>query len=110
MFPPKKIAPSRKDHRGRKQRHNDSIEIIWDDGVCMEGILFGTQECNGYKYPKQLGSFPKYSDLGKYMRNRLKVADGQPIRRIHLEKYGRDNIGITLLSEGIYKFDFSINI
>ena len=108
LFPPKQSSPKRYDNRGRKHRHNDFIEIIWDDGVCMEGLLFGSQEREGIKYPKQIGSFPHYSEMGKYIRKRLGVPEGQPIRKLHLTRYGRDTINISLLNEGVYKFDFSV--
>jgi hypothetical protein len=94
---------------GRMHRHNDSIEIIWDDGVCMDGLFFGNQTIDGIMYPKQVGSFPHYAEMGKYLRKRLKVPSEQPVRRFHLDSYGRTDIGISLISEGVYKFDFSVN-
>jgi hypothetical protein len=108
LFPAKQVNPLKFDGRGRKHRHNDSIEIIWDDGVCMAGLLFGNQIVDGTMYPKQVGSFPHYAEMGKYLRQRLNVPNGQPVRLSHLKRYGRDTIGISLLSEGVYKFDFSV--
>lgn len=108
LFPAKQVSPKKFDGRGKKHRNNDNIEIIWDDGVCMAGLFFGNQTVNGVKYPKQVGSFPHYAEMGKYLRRRLNVPDAQPVRRSHLERYGRDTIGISLLSEGIYRFDFSV--
>lgn len=108
LFPPKQQAPTQADGRGRPQRHNDKIDIIWDDGTTMEGIFFGNSSIDNVLFPKQVGSFPSYSEMGKYFRKRLRVPLGQPIRKHHLEAYGRTNIGISLISEGIYKFDFSI--
>ena len=109
LFPPKQINPLRYDGRGKIHRHNDHVEIIWDDGVCMDGLFFGNQNIDGIMYPKQVGSFPHYAEMGKYLRQRLNVPEGQPIRKFHLKRYGRDTIGISLINEGVYKFDFSIN-
>jgi hypothetical protein len=108
LFPPKQVNPLKFDGRGRIHRHNDNIEIIWDDGVCMDGLFFGNQEIDGVLYPKQVGSFPHYAEMGKYLRDRIGVPYGQPIRKLHLDRYGRDTIDISLISEGVYKFDFSV--
>ncbi|MGJ3234825.1 restriction endonuclease PLD domain-containing protein [Marivirga sp.] len=108
LFQPKQINPQSLDKRGRMQRHNDSIEIIWDDGVTMEGLLEGSQPVNGMNYPKQISSFPSKAELGTYVRNRIGVPLGQPVRRHHLESYGRTDIEVSLLGDGVYKFDFSV--
>lgn len=108
FFPPKQLNPDIIDKRGRIQRHNDSIEIIWDDGITMEGLFEGTQYKDKISYPKQISSFPVKSELGEYIRGRIGVPLGQPIRKHHLEKYGRGDIEVSLLGEGIYKFDFSV--
>jgi hypothetical protein len=108
LFPPKQLAPIQHDRRGRPQRHNDKIDIIWDDGTMMEGIFFGNQFVNEVLYPKQVGSFPSYSEMGKYFRRRLRVPLVQPVRRYHLNRYGRTDVGVSLLSEGVYRFDFSV--
>ncbi|WP_282044392.1 restriction endonuclease PLD domain-containing protein [Winogradskyella flava] len=108
LFPPKQLNPMVLDNRGRLQRHNDSIEIIWDDGLTMEGLLEGSQPINGIIYPKQISSFPIKSQLGEYLRMRIGVPLGQPVRRHHLEAYGRTNIEISLLGDGVYQFDFSV--
>ncbi len=108
LFSPKQNYPIYKDSRGRKTRHNDAIEIIWDDGITMEGLLEGSQPIKGLIYPKQISSFPAKSQLGEYLRNRIGVPLGQPVRKFHLEQYGRTDIKISLLGEGVYKFDFSV--
>jgi hypothetical protein len=108
LFPPKQLSPNQQDGRGRPQRHNDKIDIIWDDGTNMEGIFFGNQYIGNVLYPKQVGSFPSYSEMGRYFRQRLRVPLEQPIRRHHLDRYGRTDVGVSILSEGIYKFDFSV--
>lgn len=107
LFPPKQINPLKIDNRGRIQRHNDSIEIIWDDGLTMEGLLEGSQPVKDIIYPKQVSSFPIKGELGEYIRTRINVPLTQPIRRHHLEKYGRTDIKVSKITEGVYKFDFS---
>lgn len=107
LFPPKQFNNTHTHGRGRIHRHNDSIEIIWDDGITMEGLLEGTQQINGLIYPKQISSFPEKSHLGEYIRHRIGVPLNQPVRKHHLESYGRTDIKISLLGEGVYKFDFS---
>lgn len=108
LFPPKQEFPIHTQNRGRAHRHNDAIEIIWDDGTVMDGILFGNQTINGVVYPKQVGSFSQYKIMGIYLRERIGVPLGQPIRRTHLDSYGRTDVEVTLLNEGVYRFDLSV--
>jgi hypothetical protein len=108
LFQPKQLNPMVTDVGGRMQRHNDSVEIIWDDGLIMEGLLEGTQPINEIIYPKQISSFPVKAELGIYIRNRIGVPLGQPVRRHHLESYGRTDIDVSLLGDGVYQFDFSV--
>lgn len=108
LFPPKQLNPMAPEVRGRAHRHNDAIEIIWDDGLIFEGLLEGSQPVDGATYPKQISSFPVKSDLGEYIRERLNVPLGQPVRRHHLERYGRTDIAVSLLGDGVYLFDFSV--
>ena len=67
----------------------------------------GHKKKKGIDYPKQIASHPKKKVLGQYIRRRLGVQSGIPITTTHLTAYGRDNIEISLLSEGVYYFDFS---
>lgn len=108
LFPPKQINPMRDGALGRRQRHNDAIEIIWDDGITMEGLLEANQTINGIIYPKQISSFPIKSQMGEYFRTRLGVPFGQPVRKHHLVRYGRTDVTVSKISECIYKFDFSV--
>ena len=108
LFPPKQLTPSDNDGRGRAHRHNDSIDIIWDDGKTMQGLLEGSQEIEGHVYPKQISSFPNKSELGVYMRNRLNVPLGQPVRKHHLDIYGREDIEISQLGDRVYSFNFKV--
>lgn len=109
LFPPKQFYPTQQIDQGRQHRHNDSIEIIWDDGTTMEGLLEGSQTIEGVVYPKQVTSFPNKHTMGIYFRNRLGVPSEQPIRRHHLDTYGRTTVSVSLLSERVYYFDFSVN-
>lgn len=108
LFPAKQEYPTVTANKGRSHRNNDYIEIIWDDGTRMEGLLEGSQPIDDVIYPKQISSAPAKSDLGQYMRHRIGVPLGQPVRRHHLDTYGRHDIKITLLEDGIYSFDFSV--
>ncbi|WP_419750018.1 restriction endonuclease PLD domain-containing protein [Terrisporobacter petrolearius] len=108
LFPPKQIDPIKNDKQGRKQRHNDAIELIWDDGTVMDGLLEGSYTKNNTIYPKQIASFPKKEDLGIYIRNRLGVKLGEKVTMEDLKRYGRDNVDISLISEGVYYIDFSV--
>lgn len=108
LFPPKLTERELIDVRGRKQRSNEAIELIWDDGVTMEGLLEGTNKIGDVEYPKQISSFPAKNQLGEYLRNRIGVPLGQPVRRHHLERYGRTDINVSLIGDGIYACDFSV--
>lgn len=109
LFFPKQEYPTNDLDVGNRNRHNDSIEIIWDDGTIMKALFEGSQIVNGLKYPKQISSFPSKSELGIYIRKRIGVPLDQPIRKHHLDSYGRSDIKISLLGEGVYSFDFSVN-
>ena len=112
LFPKKQEMPTDEKNAVRKgHRHNDNIEIIWDDGTTMTGLLEGSspKTINGEKanYPKQISTSPKKAELGKYLRRRLGVKEGQAIKYADLEVYGRTSIDVSLQGEGIYYFDFS---
>ncbi len=108
LFPPKQDFAIMTNVGGKPNRHNDAIEIIWDDGMIMDGLLEGSQDENGLKYPKQITSFPRKNLMGEYLRHRLGVPSGQPVSIDDLQRYGRTNIDISLQDEGIYYFDFSV--
>jgi hypothetical protein len=107
LFPPKQAFPQQIIQEGRRGRHNDAIEIIWDDGTTMRGLLEGNQIANNTIYPKQVSSHPLKRSLGQYLRNRLGVPSGQKVTIEDLNRYGRKDIEISLQAEGIYYFDFS---
>jgi len=108
LFPPKLTERELLDVRGRRQRSNEAIELIWDDGITMEGLLEGTNTVDGIAYPKQISSFPAKNEMGEYLRHRLGVPLGQPVHRHHLDRYGRTSISVSLLGNGIYSCDFSV--
>lgn len=114
LFPEKLSTPSDQGQiQKRGHRHNDNIEIIWDDGTRMQGLLEGTQYRteDGVKkpYPKQIASTPKKSILGKYLRKRLGVDLKHRITLEDLDRYGRRTVDVSLQGEGIYYFDFSVD-
>lgn len=113
LFPVKQLAPSNIESIPKTgHRNNDTIDIIWDDGTTMVGLLEGSQSCtiDGIKniYPKQIATSPNKSKLGKYIRKRLGVPEGQLITLEDLDRYGRRTIDISLQGEGIYYLDFSV--
>ena len=108
LFPPKQDFSTMFIQGGKPNRHNDKIEIIWDDGMVMDGLLEGSQDENRLIYPKQISSTPRKSLMGEYIRTRLGVPLGQKVTKEDLERYGRTTIDISLQDEGIYYFDFSV--
>lgn len=107
LFPKKQQKPL-DFNSGKCTRQNDAIDLIWDDGTIMEGLLEGTQLINDTPYPKQICSSPRKNILGIYLRNRLNVSLDHLITKQDLENYGRTNIQISLQGEGIYYLDFSV--
>lgn len=102
---------------GERKRNSEPIELIWDDGTVMEASLEGSQKYNGKKYPKQLASFSssrprsnisKKSILGRYIRHRLNVGIDEVIKLSTLEDYGRTTITLSLIEDGVYYADFSV--
>lgn len=113
MFPPKKYVYGNENTNssGRKNRENDEIEMIWDDGTVMTGLLEGQHAVkeDNLIYPKQLSSSPQKSILGDYLRKRIGVSKNHIITKTDLKKYGRYSVDISLIGEGIYYMDFSVN-
>lgn len=48
------------------------------------------------------------SDLGEYFRNRLGLANGAPVTRADLDRYGRTDVVFLKLDDETYYMDFSI--
>lgn len=112
LFPQKQDNPKNMSNIARRNhRHNDSIEIIWDDGTIMTGLLEGSRAklINGSRvlFPKQIATTPSKALLGTYLRKRLQIPIGEPITYGDLVRYGRNSIDISLQGEGVYYFDFS---
>ena len=113
MFPVKQSAPSNASAVARaNHRHNDAIEVIWDDGTQMQALLEGSRrrvskDGSETWYPKQISSSPKKAVLGNYLRRRIGVPKGTAVAYEDLERYGRDSVSVSLQGEGIYYFDFS---
>jgi hypothetical protein len=104
LFPPLTFDPERT--RGSLK---EVVEIIWDDGIVMQGRLEGSQPSKGnIKYPKQFASYPHKDDMGKYIRNRVGVELGERVLMEDLIRYGRVDIDVSLLEEGVYYFNFSV--
>ena len=108
LIPPKQGFANQNVAGAKKNRQNDAVEFIWDDGEVMQGLLEGNNSINGLNYPKQMCSSPNKNILGKYLRKRLGVPLDYRITKQDLLRYGRTNIKITLLGEGIYGLDFSV--
>ena len=48
------------------------------------------------------------SILGRYLRKRLDVPIDYLITMNDLKRYGRDNVTLSLIEEGVYYADFSV--
>lgn len=110
LFPPKKYVNGEINNtsKGKITRENDEVELIWDDGTSMIGLMEGQIKVDNVLYPKQLSTSPAKNILGKYLRKRL---GNIPLDRVitldDLKKYGRTDIEISKIGEGIYYLDFS---
>lgn len=110
LFPQKKYVNGifNNESKGRSNRENDEVELIWDDGTSMIGLMEGQTIVNGVIYPKQLSTSPQKNILGKYIRKRLgNLPIDYTIRKKDLQKYGRTHIDISKIGDGIYYLDFS---
>lgn len=108
LFPPKQLVKNTSD--GKISRVNDPIEIIWDDGYIMKAIFSGNgPRRNDRLFPKQLTSNDGGgAELGGYIRHRMGLSERHVILYSDLVNYGRDNIQLTFIQEGVYAADFSI--
>jgi hypothetical protein len=106
LFPPKLGVPSKRS--GKLQRQNDEIELIWDDGVIMKGLLEQNLPQGDLIYPKAICSSDSKAELGLYLRKRLGVSSTQVITKADLARYGRTDVTISLQGEGVYYMDFSV--
>lgn len=120
----KPYDPNFKNKITRKHRQAEPIELIWDDGFLMEASLEGSQTgADGKIYPKQLTSYSvkrrhlkdgtrisAKSILGRYLRNRMNIEDLEyQITYEDFIEYGRTSITFSIIEEGLYFCDFSVN-
>ena len=131
LFPQKKYVngASSPTAIGNKAKQNDDVELIWDDGTSMLGLMEGSKIVNNTVYPLQLTSSGDKTIFGRYIRKRIvkvlllrnkKYAkdlkekfekEGSfPITKKILTDYGRTHIDISLIGDGVYNMDFSVNI
>lgn len=106
VFSPRHELPPGESSRGNL---TEVVELLWDDGTVMQARFEGTQsiaELGDQKYPKQLASFPNKDILGKYLRKRLGVAEGQPVTKSDLLHYGSTEVQLRLIEEGVYSAKF----
>lgn len=112
LFPQKKYINGMPnvDSTGKPNRENDEVELIWDDGTSMLGLMEGQNNINGVVYPKQISSSPSKNTIGMYLRKRLGIQSPDYIvTKTDLLKYGRTSIDISKIGDGIYYLDFSVN-
>lgn len=112
LFPPKKYVDGiiNTTSNGKMTRENDEVELIWDDGTSMIGLMEGQIKVGGVLYPKQLSTSPSKNILGIYLRKRLgNLPLDYVITKNDLIKYGRTDIYISKIGEGIYYLDFSVS-
>ena len=85
-----------------------TIHVIWDDQTTMICSVEGTQKVDGKLYPKQLTSANNKSIFGEYIRKRMGIPLGTKIKMSDLDAYGRRDIEISNMGNGVYKIDFSV--
>jgi len=100
------MFPEKSPLRGLGFNDNDPIEIIWDDGTVMKGLLEGTQTIQGRRYPNKISSYPSKRILGDYLRMRMSLPLGCYVTPEMFSRYGRDTITMSL-HDDLYFFDFS---
>ena len=104
LFPYNGKNPNHK--MGQKIRNNNQIaEGLFDDGTIIKLSFEGIQ---GNGHFKQMTSFPQKNIMGIYIRKRLGLGNYDQINDGHLKSYGRDNIDISKIDEGLYYLDFSV--
>ena len=105
-----KLFPEKADNKGLGYKDNAPIEILWDDGERMTALLEGNKTFKGLRYPNKISSFRSKKTMGDYLRRRMGIPEGEFVTRQMFENYGRDNISISLLGEGVYFMDFSVRV
>lgn len=88
--------------------HGSIINVLWDDGKRMDCLLEGTQIIDGHVVPKQISTYDDKSELGVYLRKRMRLSHNHLITIEDLRTYGRTDIEVSLLNNSDYYFDFSV--
>jgi hypothetical protein len=95
-------------NKGLRFADNEPIDVIWDDGTNMVCLMEGTAEINGLRYPNKISTYKDKKILGDYLRGRMKLKIGSYVTEKQFKQYGRDNITISKISDGVYYFDFKV--
>lgn len=102
------LFPEKSSNKGLRYHDNAPIDILWDDGERMTGLLEGSTLIGGLRYPNKISSFKSKKIMGDYLRKRLGLSQGDFVTKQTFENYGRDNITISIIGEGVYFMDFSV--
>jgi hypothetical protein len=102
LFPPKS------NNNGLGFTDNEPIDVIWDDGTNMVCLMEGTTELNGLRYPNKISTYKDKKILGDYLRERMNLKAGTYVTENDFKKYGRDNITISKINDGVFYFDFKV--
>lgn len=102
------LFPEKSSNKGLRFHDNAPIDILWDDGERMTGLLEGSTLIGGLRYPNKISSFKSKKIMGDYLRKRLGLSEGEFVTHQVFENYGRDNITISIIGEGVYYMDFSV--
>lgn len=89
-----------RDNPGFFPPHGCPFTITTDDGESFIGVL-------AQQKSKAIHSLPSNAWLGGYFRRRLRVASGDPVKRHHLDAYGRSEVGFVKMADGEYYLDFA---
>lgn len=107
IFPPNQQHALVLSPGARASRQNDAIEIIWDDGTTMTGLMEGSMPVDGISFPKQISSAPDKGTMGKYLRSRMGLKEDAFVTKEDFNRYGRSTIDISRSGDGVYYMDFS---
>ena len=107
LFPNLGLNPNSSKGQGYRNP-NHVAEAIFDDETTMKISFEGITKSGSDRYYKQITSYPNKDEMGKYFRRRLNLKPGDKIDHKHLLAYGRSDVKISLVSEGVYYIDFSI--
>lgn len=78
-----------------------TFSLITDDGHSFDCVI-------AQQGRKAIHSTNDNSEIGKYIRNRIGVALGEPVKVVDLENYGRTDYTIEKIDEETFLLDFSV--